>query len=212
MTVRPWAAGRPGAAATLGRVRRHRLLVPLAAAAVLAAGCDGEASTADSESAATSTERSPVEESPAADPPARNDKDSDAPLPETLDFSATTVRGEPFRGESLVGEPALLWFWAPWCPTCRSQIPQVEGIAEQYDGRLAVVGVGSLDSADAIADFAAEVSGVTHLEDSEGALYRKFGIAEQSSFVLLGEDGEVAYKVGYGGSDDLGAEVADVVG
>jgi thiol-disulfide isomerase/thioredoxin len=211
MTVQPWAPGRAGAAATIDRVRLPRLLVPLAAAAILAA-CGGEGSTADRKASATSTERSPAEKSPAADPPARNDKDSDEPHPENLDFSATTVRGEPFRGESLAGEPALLWFWAPWCPTCRSQIPQVEGIAEQYDGRLAVVGVGSLDSADAIADFAAEVSGVTHLEDSEGALYRKFGIAEQSSFVLLGEDGEVAYRVGYGGSDDLEAEVADVVG
>ena len=36
----------------------------------------------------------------------------DAPLPETLDFGATTVGGEPFRGKSFAGEPALLWFWA----------------------------------------------------------------------------------------------------
>jgi hypothetical protein len=77
---------------------------------------------------------------------------------------------------------------------------------------VAVVGVGSLDSAEAIAAFAEEVGGVTHLEDLDGALYRKFGIAEQSSFVLLDADGEVAFETGYGGSDQLEAEVADVVG
>ena len=135
---------------------------------------------------------------------------TDAPLPDTLDFSATTVGGDLFEGATLAGRPALLWFWAPWCPTCRSQVPQVESLAEEYAGDVAVIGVGSLDSAEAIAAFAADVDGVTHLDDVDGALYRKFGIAEQSSFVLLDADGEMAFETGYGGSDDLADEVADV--
>lgn len=164
---------------------------------------EGAAATPESSSTPTATDPT--------DRPDRSDTDDlPGPLPDSLDFTAATVEGDQFKGASLAGKPALLWFWAPWCPTCRSQVPQVESLAEQYAGDVAVIGVGSLDSADAIAAFAADVDGVTHLEDVDGALYSKFGIAEQSSFVLLDADGEVAFETGYGGSDDLAAEVADV--
>lgn len=134
-----------------------------------------------------------------------------APVPESLDFSAVTVTGESFEGADLAGKPTLLWFWAPWCPTCRGQIPQVEGLASDYGDDVNVIGVGSLDSAEAIAGFADDVSGVTHLEDEEGELWRRFGVTEQSSFVLLGADGSVAYEAGYGGSEELSSRISDLL-
>jgi thiol-disulfide isomerase/thioredoxin len=132
--------------------------------------------------------------------------------PQLLDFTATTVGGESFDGASLAGSPTVLWFWAPWCPTCRSQIPQVQDLAQAYGDRVDVVGIGSLDSAEAIADFAGDVDGVTHLEDVDGVLWQRFGITEQSSFVVLDADGEVAFEAGYGGEDDLAAEIDAVLG
>jgi thiol-disulfide isomerase/thioredoxin len=133
-------------------------------------------------------------------------------VPATLDFTGTTVSGESFEGASLAGRPTLLWFWAPWCPTCRGQIPQVEGVAAEHAGDLNVVGVGSLDSAEAIAGFADDVDAITHLEDVDGELWRRFGVTEQSSFVLLDADGAVVFEAGYGGTDELDARVDDVVG
>lgn len=177
--------------------------------ASLLSGCGDEAEP-------VATASSPATSEPAAEPTERDtpepDEDPSTPLPATLDFTATTVAGEPFEGASLAGKPVLLWFWAPWCPTCRGQVPQVEGLAAEHEGDIAVVGVGSLDSEAAIADFAGDVEGVTHLVDTEGALWQKFGVAEQSSFVLLDADGEVAFEAGYGGSDELGDRVAGVVG
>ena len=134
-----------------------------------------------------------------------------APVPKTLNFTGTTVDGTLLRGSSLAGKPVLFWFWAPWCPTCRSQIPQVEALANEYGPDLAVVGVGSLDSADAIQDFANDTPGVSQLSDPDGALWRHFGIAEQSSYVLLDATGKQVLKSGYGGQADLEQRVADVV-
>ena len=133
-------------------------------------------------------------------------------VPENLDFSGTTVSGDEFQGASLAGRPTLLWFWAPWCPTCRGQIPQVEGLATEHEGDLNVVGVGSLDSAEAIAGFADDVAAIIHLEDAEGVLWKRFGVTEQSSFVLLDSEGTVVFEAGYGGSEDLAARVEDLLG
>jgi thiol-disulfide isomerase/thioredoxin len=193
-------------------VPRLAAVPALLLAVTLLAACGGGAEptgTAPATSAAPQPEPTETGKAGKADP---TGKDEAAPVPESLRFTATTVGGESFDGATLAGRPVLLWFWAPWCPTCRGQVPQVEGLAADHEGDLTVVGVGSLDSEEAIAEFAGDVEGVTHLVDTEGALWQRFGVVEQSSFVLLDADGEVAFEAGYGGSDELGDQVADVVG
>ena len=120
--------------------------------------------------------------------------------------------GSSFDGASLRGRPVLLWFWAPWCPTCRSQLPEVQRLASTYEDRLQVVGVGSLDSRDAIARFAEQTSDFTvQLVDEKGSVWRHFDITEQSSFVLLDGEANVVHRSGYGGGDDLEGEVEAAV-
>src|SRR5688572_27804256 len=46
-----------------------------------------------------------------------------------LQFSGTTRSGAPFNGSSLVGRPAVLWFWTPWCPFCNAEAPGVSQVA-----------------------------------------------------------------------------------
>jgi thiol-disulfide isomerase/thioredoxin len=171
----------------------------------------GPVSAAPSPTASRSSTTPSGSTSPTAAPSPVSSTAASAPVPQTLDFTGTTVDGTSLRGSSLAGKPVLFWFWAPWCPTCRSQIPQVEGLADEYGPDLAVVGVGSPDSADAIQDFADETPGMTQLSDPDGALWRHFGIAEQSSYVLLDATGKQVLKSGYGGHADLEQRVADVV-
>ena len=199
--------------------RTVMILVSTLTALVLA-GCSGTASDDGGSDVAREPSASPSTTSsdPAAPESAPAEGDGSTgeagagEVPQSLDFTGTTVTGDDFEGASLQGRPTLLWFWAPWCPTCRGQIPQVQGLADDYEGELNVVGVGSLDSAEAIADFAGDVPGITHLEDVDGELWQRFGVTEQSSFVLLDEDGAVAFEAGYGGTDDLDARVEDVLG
>src|SRR5215203_7527634 len=46
-----------------------------------------------------------------------------------LQFTGTTLSGAPFNGASLVGKPAVLWFWTPWCPFCNAEAPSVSQVA-----------------------------------------------------------------------------------
>jgi thiol-disulfide isomerase/thioredoxin len=127
-----------------------------------------------------------------------------------LDFTATTLEGEPFEGSSLAGAPTVLWFWAPWCPTCHAQIPTVSGIGEEYAGRVKVVGVGGLDTQRAIERLAGRIEHVTHLVDIEGTVWKHFRVTAQSTYTVIDADGEIVHE-GYldnGALEDLVADLA----
>lgn len=173
----------------MGAPSRSRRLGGLAAALVLlVSGCGtgGGSSTAD---AATS-----------------------GATPALLDFTSETVDGDTFDGSTLAGRPTVLWFWAPWCPTCWAQISGVGALAETYGTEVNVVGVGSLDEQSAIEGFAAEVSpDVTLLADPDGAVWRQLGVTAQSTYVVLDEAG-AEQASGYLDDAELEVLVEDLVG
>lgn len=163
-------------------------------------------------SATPSETRTPPAASEAPSPSAKQKPEPAIAVPEILKFRATTASGDRLDGASLAGRPTLFWFWAPWCPQCRGQIPQVQQIAKTYDGEVNVVGIGSLDDAAAIREFAGDVDQVTHLVDENGSLWRRFKVVEQSSFVLVDTKGKEILRSGYGDSPDLAADIDALVG
>ncbi|TIC89018.1 redoxin domain-containing protein [Nocardioides sp. GY 10113] len=186
-----------------------RWFVSLLASLALLTACGSQEGTAGTTDSATDSATDTVTASAPADRPepatehANGAGEKDAtPVPETLDFTATALDGSTFDGASLAGSPAVLWFWAPWCPTCRAQIPNVTALAKQYDGKVAVVGVGGLDSAGAIEDLAADIPHVTHLVDDAGEVWQHFEVTAQSTFTVLDADGEVVSE-GYLTDDSL---------
>ena len=172
---------------------RLKILAGLLLAAVLAlTGCAASGSNADSADSADS----------GAQP---------GTSAVSLKFTGQDINGAPYDGEQLAGKPTVLWFWAPWCPTCRAQAGIVASLATEYAGRVNVIGVGGLaDSAD-IRDFARQVDGPTHLVDEEGAIWRHFNVTAQSTYVVLDADGVVVSE-GYLDDDALSAQVSELVG
>ncbi|MEV4135209.1 redoxin family protein [Dactylosporangium sp. NPDC049742] len=132
-----------------------------------------------------------------------------AAAPPTLTFTARTVGGADFNGAALAGKPAVLWFWAPWCPTCAGQAKGVKATAEQLAGKVNVVGVGGLDDEPAMRRFITEwkLDAVPHLSDEAGTVWKKFGVTSQSTFVLLDSRGTVVHK-GVLRGDDLPGRAA----
>ena len=105
----------------------------------------------------------------------------------------------------------MLWFWAPWCPTCRAQVSGVGELASTHGDDVAVVGVGAQDDADAIAEFAASVDpAVTNLSDADGSVWRHYGVTAQSTYLVLDADGEVRAE-GYLDEAELAGIVDDLV-
>ena len=129
----------------------------------------------------------------------------------SLKFTGEDIDGAPYDGEQLTDKPTVLWFWAPWCPTCRAQAGGVVTLAQKYAGRVNVVGVGGLADAADIRDFARQVEGPVHLVDEEGEIWRHFNVTAQSAYVVLDADGVVVSE-GYLDDDALADQVAELVG
>lgn len=119
-----------------------------------------------------------------------------------LPFTGKTIDGEAFDAATLAGKPALLWFWAPWCATCAAQAGSVTNVQAEYGDRLNILGVAGMGGNAEMHEFVddLDVGGVRNLDDEAGTVWRKFGITEQSTYVLIDRTGAVV-TTGY--LDDL---------
>lgn len=179
-------------------------------AALLAAGCGGGEETAAPEPAAAGPTAAA-----SGSPAPRDSRGTGADVPAALRFEGETLDGEPFDGTSLAGKPAVFWFWAPWCPKCIAEGPDVAEAAEKYGDRVAFVGIGGLEKDPArLRAFVSRTGtrGLTHLDDRTGDLYAHFDVAAQSSFVFLAPDGTVSRASGPLGAAELGRHVDDLLG
>jgi len=178
---------------------RVRLLAALAAATLVGlagAGCGGATPVGSPAPPGSPTPAGSPAPGPSGESgsPAQSDEVTDA-----LAFTGTTVAGQPFDAAELAGEPAVLWFWAPWCPTCHNKAPDVLAAAEQ----VTVVGVGGLDQDSAMPGFIDRTGtgALVHLSDPDGQVWRKFEVVSQDTYVLIDAAGEVVFNGSLGGGE-----------
>lgn len=130
-----------------------------------------------------------------------------------LDFTATTLDGTPFSGESLNGKPAVLWFWAPWCPVCQGEAPMLARVAAA-NPLVTFVGVGAHDQLSELQAFATKygVDTFTELADPKAAVWAEFGIAHQPAYAFVSPDGGVEVVRGSLPEAELSSRVAALAG
>ena len=127
----------------------------------------------------------------------------------TLAFTGKTLDGAAFDAATLAGKPAILWFWAPWCATCAGQAASVSELAAEYKGKVDIVGVAGMGDEKEMHAFVSDldVGAVTHLSDKAGVVWKRFGVTQQSVYVLLDRSGKVVVK-GFMDSQQFSTRVA----
>jgi thiol-disulfide isomerase/thioredoxin len=186
-------------------IRRLPAFVVVVAVGALAA-CGG------SDDPGASTTPAPTTSPPAASPTTPSPTTTapttppSAAVPEVLDFTAQTVAGTPFNGADLAGKPAIVWFWAPWCPVCKAGASDVAAAATELGDDVTVVGVGGLSgSEDDMTAFVedTDTQQFSHIVDTDGAVFTRFGVTQQDTFAFISADGTVDLVDGYGSDPDL---------
>jgi len=119
-----------------------------------------------------------------------------AVVPASLKFTGKTLDGKTFDAATMAGKPTILWFWAPWCATCASEAMSIADLREKYADQLNILGIAGMGNNKDMHEFVSdlEVGAVPHLDDEPGELWKKFGITEQSTYVILDKAGKVVVR------------------
>jgi thiol-disulfide isomerase/thioredoxin len=178
------------------RSRSSHIVASLAAGTVLLAACGGAGS--DAEPLAAPEDASTPVPPAGVDEAAADDTGADEAARFAAVFAGTTPIDAEFDGASLAGRDTVLWFWAPWCTSCRAEAPEINEIAERFGDRVQIVGVAGRGDLGDIRGFIDDTStgGLTHVADLDGAVWNTFGIFAQPAFAFVDDDGAVETFVG----------------
>ena len=126
-------------------------------------------------------------------------KESQAPIP-ALDFTLTDQFGNTHTLDQYKGKTILLNFWATWCGPCRSEMPDLQAVYEDYGNNekdLVVLGVaapnlGQEGSAEDITAFLEE-NGYTYptLMNEDASLFYSYGISSFPTTFMIDKNGNV---------------------
>ena len=108
-------------------------------------------------------------------------------------FTATTLDGASFSGTSLAGQRAVLWFWAPWCPFCNQEAPNVSQVAAA-NPKVTFVGIAGRSDVGAMQGFVSKNNlNFTNLDDSDGTLWARFNVPWQPAYLFVKPDGTSSF-------------------
>lgn len=98
--------------------------------------------------------------------------------------TALALKGADFDEKVLrAGRPVLIDFWAAWCGPCKQIAPNVEAIAQEFEGKVDVYKVDV---------------------DEESDLTLRFGIMTIPTLLLFDKKGElVSQMVGFRSKDEI---------
>ncbi len=94
-----------------------------------------------------------------------------------------------------LGTPVLVNFWASWCVPCLEEMPTLEQLAQQHNGRLVIVGVNMWDDREAAVAMMKEL-GITYRSgfDADSKVVQAYDITVVPSTLFITADGRMAAR------------------
>jgi peroxiredoxin len=107
-----------------------------------------------------------------------------------------TLQGERFDLAELRGQPALVHFWATWCPVCQLESGAIDGLMGDYP--LITVAMQSGSEA-AIRNYMSEHEvGFPVISDPQGGLASTWGVVGVPTTFIIDAEGNIRFtEVGY---------------
>ncbi|HEY6357040.1 MAG TPA: TlpA disulfide reductase family protein, partial [Vicinamibacterales bacterium] len=121
-----------------------------------------------------------------------------------------SLDGKPLELSTVVGKgPALIEFWAAWCPNCKELEPALAAAKKKYGGQVqfVTVAVNINESIERVQKHvAAHNTPGTVVYDADGNAASAYDAPATSYIVVIDRNGRVVYT-GVGGTQDLDAAI-----
>lgn len=106
-------------------------------------------------------------------------------------FAGTTLQGEPLDLRALQGRPAVVHFWATWCPVCELEQGTIAAIAEDHP--LLGVAMQSGTDEEVVDYLGAQGLDYPVINDPRGELARRYGVVGVPTTFVLDAEGKVRF-------------------
>lgn len=111
-------------------------------------------------------------------------------------YEAFTLDGQPVSLAGLRGQVVMLNIWATWCTPCREEMPRLQDLHAQYEGRGFTVIGASVDATSADVQAMAESAGAHYPiwldpDDRATMAFRLIGVP---ATILISADGYVLHE------------------
>lgn len=114
------------------------------------------------------------------------------------DFELTTLDGEQMSLSSLQGKKVILNFWATWCPPCRSEMPDMQKIQEDYSDEVVIAAVNLTSSeknVETVKNFVEELElSFPVLLDEKGKINNQYEVMSYPTSYIIDENGIIGTK------------------
>ena len=109
------------------------------------------------------------------------------------DFALLDMNNKEVKLADLIGpKPLVLDFWAAWCPVCRSEIPKVVELHNQYQDKITIVGI-NLDNtlAEALTYTQKNPLPYPNLYDGDRKVAQAYGVLGIPHIIIIDSKGEI---------------------
>ncbi|WP_035215082.1 TlpA family protein disulfide reductase [Desulfobulbus elongatus] len=116
-----------------------------------------------------------------------------------IPFKGTDLNGQPYDLQASIGsKPVMIIFWASWCPTCRTEVPKVNQLAEKYRAKgmeFVAVNIGVNDSVERAQAFARK-TGMTYPAyfDGSGTIAEKYRLQGVPTIIVADKHGIIRFR------------------
>ncbi len=113
------------------------------------------------------------------------------------DFQLQSLDGQTVSLGNLQGKPVLINFWATWCGPCRSEMPYIQEIYEEWTNKgLVVLAVDIGESSSEVEEFMQGYNlSFTVLLDTKQDVAQRYNITGIPTTFFLDKDGIIQDKV-----------------
>ena len=122
-----------------------------------------------------------------------------------ISWNLQTAAGDTITFPNQRDGPAILLFWASWCPYCKMLMPELQTIADEYPGDLTIYAINFRDDGDPAA-YLQEHGYTFTLLVKGGAVAEKYGIYGTPGLLIFNADNEQVFNL-YDTIDQFETEV-----